>query len=118
MTVIAVICLCAFWGCTRLPPEETKPGPELTFLPVLPLTNEEFQVVDMAAAHGALTIELEVAADADVDAIARRVVGPVQSRYAEILVYFYDRAQQSALPLQRVQWTPRDGYEMLSYQTP
>ena len=118
MVVIGALCLSGTLACGQPPSMEGEDRTEVTFVPLVSLANEEFQIVDMAAAHGALTVEVEVAADGDTDAIARRVIDPVQSRYVEILVYFYDREGESALPLQRVRWTPSGGYEVQSYQAP
>jgi hypothetical protein len=115
---LALACVVAALGCGRAPPTETDERTEVEFVPLVPLANEEYQIVKMAAAHGALTVEVEVAAGGDADAIARELIAPVQSRYVEILVYFYDRDGDSALPLRRVRWTPRGGYEVQAYQTP
>ena len=43
----------------------------------------------MATAHGAFTVE--VSGEADTPAIARTLIEPLQARYAEILVYFYEQ---------------------------
>ncbi len=86
-----------------------------SYLEVLPLTNEEYSIVEMATAHGAFTVEVEVVLGADTDSIARRLVEPVQDRYAEVLVYFYDRASDGELPLSRVQWTAENGYVKIEY---
>lgn len=81
----------------------------------IPLTGDEYAIVEMATANGAFTVEVEVATDADTGAIARRLVEPVQDRYVEVLVYFYDRASETLLPISRVQWTADKGYRTVEY---
>ena len=117
VAIIGATSSVGLWSCSPFPTSETEES-GLAFVPLAPLGNKTFQVVNMAAAHGALTVEIEVDAGANLEAIARTVIEPVQSRYGEILVYFYDRDETSLLPLQRVQWSPAGGYEALSYQTP
>ncbi len=104
-------------GCGRPPPQERRPDSEgeINYIPVVPLTNEEFSITEMANAHGALTVEVEVDLAADTASIARRLVEPVRDGYAEILVYFYDRAGDGDLPISRVQWTPEGGYVEIEY---
>ena len=79
------------------------------------LTSDEYTIVKMATAHGALTVEVEVDSAADTSSIARRLVEPVQNRYAEVLVYFYDRSADGPLPISRVQWTAERGYVTIDY---
>jgi hypothetical protein len=87
-------------------------GPESsTQRPVdAPLDNERYTILEMATAHGAFTIELEVDSDADTKTLARELVEPMRENYAEVLVYFYDRAGDGQLPIKRVQWTQAEGY--------
>lgn len=117
VAIIGAASSVGFWSCAPQPTSETAEA-GLAFVPLTPLGNKTFQVVNMAAAHDALTVEIEVDAGANVEAIARTIIEPVQSRYGEILVYFYDRDETSLLPLQRVRWSPAGGYEALSYQAP
>lgn len=112
-----VTLLGALVGCAS-PPPESSPQPEAadpSYLSVVPLTSAEFSITEMATAHGAFTVEVEVDLGADTASIARRLVEPVQDRYAEILVYFYDRAGDGELPISRVQWTAEDGYSTVEY---
>jgi hypothetical protein len=81
----------------------------------MPLDNAEFSILEMATAHGAFTIEVEVDADADTQVISRQLVEPIHTRYAEVLVYFYDRAGDGELPMRRVQWTEAGGYTEIEY---
>ena len=107
----------ALLGCG--PPNQEPLPPavadDTNYLSVIPLTSEEFSIIEMATAHGAFTVEVEVDVGADTASIARRLVEPVMDRYAEILVYFYDRAGDGVLPLSRVQWTPEEGYVEIEY---
>ena len=80
-----------------------------------PLDNERYTILEMATAHGAFTIELEVDADTDTEALARQLVEPMQEDYVEVLVYFYDRAGDGQLPMKRVQWTQEGGYTQIEY---
>lgn len=112
-----VTAACVAVACTQRAPDATgDSGP--SFVPLVPTANADYRIVDMASAHGAYMLEVAVAADADMDALARRLIEPVQSEYAEILVYFYDRDGNAELPLRRVQWTPKGGYAVRSYGTP
>ena len=81
----------------------------------LPLVSDDWEILEMATAHGAFTVEVEVAPHVDTTALARRLVEPLQPRYAEVLVYFYDREPSSDLPSLRIQWTAADGYRETRY---
>ena len=81
----------------------------------MPLDNAEFSILEMATAHGAFTIEVEVDADADNQVISRQLVEPIHTQYSEVLVYFYDRAGDGELPMRRVQWTEAGGYDEIEY---
>jgi len=100
-------------GCRQPPPvEHTELPPD----PVdAPLDNERYTILEMATAHGAFTIDLEVDAGADTQTIARQLIEPMRDDYAEVLVYFYDRAGDGELPMRRVQWTPEAGYTEIDY---
>ena len=80
-----------------------------------PLDNESYTILEMATAHGAFTIELEIDAQADTEVLARQLVEPMQNDYAEVLVYFYDREGDGELPMKRVQWTQESGYSEIEY---
>ena len=79
------------------------------------LDNKTFSIIEMATAHGAFTIEVEVDADTDIRAIAHQLAEPLQDRYTEILVYFYARTGDRELPIKRVQWTDENGYAEIDY---
>lgn len=69
----------------------------------------------MATAHGAFTVEVEVAGEVDMGALARQLVEPLRDDYAEVLVYFYARGGEQALPMLRIQWTAANGYVETRY---
>lgn len=91
--------------------EQTDQG----YISLLPLANEQYSIVEMATAHGAFTIEVEIAGGADTQRIARGLIEPVQDQYAEVLVYFYGREGDRELPLSRIQWTADRGYVEIHY---
>ena len=79
--LLSVCVIVAAWGAVvNEPPVDQTPT----------LINEDFRIVEMATAHGALTIEVEVSGEADTPTIARTLIEPLQARYVEILVYFYE----------------------------
>ena len=111
-----VVALVLVWatGCRGGAPvaeqTETPRGPT-----EMPLDNPQYSILEMATAHGAFTLEVEVDAGADTAAIARQLVEPIKEQYAEVLVYFYDRAGDGELPMSRVQWTEGTGYAEVEY---
>ena len=82
----------------------------------LPLVNEHWRIAEMATAHGAFTVEVEVADGVDTAALARELIGPLQDRYTEVLVYFHARDAGGDLPRLRVQWTAEHGYVETHYR--
>ena len=80
------------------------------------LVNDDWRIVEMATAHGAFTIEVEIAEGVDTDEVARALIRPLQERYAEVLVYFHARDAQTDLPQLRVQWTAEGGYIETRYR--
>lgn len=111
-TVIAVS-LVAIAGCGGAgeTPAQSPSGEE-----ALLLVNDDWRIVEMATAHGAFTIEVEMAEGVDTDEIARSLIQPLQDRYAEVLVYFHARDAQTDLPQLRVQWTAAGGYVETRYR--
>jgi hypothetical protein len=114
--LMGVACVLAACGA----PSGTAPAPAPQ--PAAPRTaspsllNDEFQIIEMGTAHGAFAIEVEAAAGADFESIARRLIDPLGVGYDEVLVYFHERGREAtALPLARVQWTGRDGYVLTTY---
>ena len=82
----------------------------------LPLVSESWRIAEMATAHGAFTIEVEVADEVDAAALARELIRPLQDRYTEALVYFHARDSAGDLPRLRVQWTAEHGYVETHYK--
>ena len=80
------------------------------------LVNDDWRIVEMATAHGAFTIEVEMAEGVDTAEVARSLIQPLQDRYAEVLVYFHARNAQTDLPQLRVQWTADGGYVETRYR--
>ena len=111
-TVIAAS-LVVIAGCGGV--GETPPQPPAGEASPL-LVNEDWRIVEMATAHGAFTIEVEMAEGVDTAEIARSLIQPLQDRYAEVLVYFHARDAQTDLPQLRVQWTAAGGYVETRYR--
>ena len=105
--------LLAAWGCGDAGGEAPPPPPSGD---ALPLVNESWRIAEMATAHGAFTVEVEVADGVDTAALARELIRPLQDRYTEVLVYFHARGAGGDLPRLRVQWTPEHGYVETRYE--
>ena len=116
MRAVVALCLLAFWGCGGAGPggDSASPPPPAD---ALPLVSESWRIAEMATAHGAFTIEVEVADGVDTATLARELIRPLQDRYAEVLVYFHARDAAGDLPRLRVQWTPEQGYVETRYQS-
>ncbi len=82
-----------------------------------PLVNEDWDVLRMATAHGVMTIEIELRDLERSLEVARTLVEPLATDYAEVLVYVYAPGQGSGghTPAKRVQWTGGDGYVEIAY---
>ena len=92
------------------------PAPPAAEEAPLLLVNDDWHIVEMATAHGAFTIEVEVTDGVDTAELARSLIEPLQHEYAEVLVYFHARDAETDLPLLRVQWTAAAGYAETRYQ--
>ena len=120
-TAIVVMILTLMCSVPTVPSSQTAVADDAPaeagqgYVSLLPLTNEQFSIVEMATAHGAFTMEVEIATGADTGSIAKGLIEPIQDRYAEVLVYFYDRESDAALPRSRIQWTAEGGYTELVY---
>ena len=113
MRAAIVVSLAAIAGCGGA--GETPAHPRAGEASLL-LVNDDWRIVEMATAHGAFTIEVEMAEGVDTDEIARSLIQPLQDRYAEVLVYFHARDVQTDLPRLRVQWTAAGGYVETRYR--
>ena len=114
MRAVIAVSLLAVAGCGGGAGEvpASPPAGEASLL----LVNDDWRIVEMATAHGAFTIEVEMAEGVDTGEIARALVEPLQDRYAEVLVYFHARDAQTDLPRLRVQWTADGGYVETRYR--
>ncbi len=79
------------------------------------LVNDDWQIRNMATAHGAFVIEVEAKDPSQVEAIAHALIEPIKADYDEILVYVSPAGDPSDLPARRMQWTPQDGYVEIAY---
>ena len=66
----------------------------------------------------ALVVEVEARDLRDADAIARRIVAPVEVAYAEVLVYVQAEAAGDLLYIRRVRWTRNTGFDALDFSSP
>ena len=114
-TQLSVVVLCALlvYGCGD--GEAPVPTPSSQQQHPLPLVSDDWAILRMATAHGAFTIEVDVSPAVDTAGLSLLLVEPLQEKYAEILVYFYDRSVDTDLPMLRVQWTAVDGYSEIQY---
>ena len=114
MRAVIAVTLVAIAGCGGSAGEMLEEPPAGDASPLL--VNDDWRIVEMATAHGAFTIEVEMAEGVDTGAIARSLIEPLQDRYAEVLVYFHARDAQTELPEIRVQWTAAGGYVETRYR--
>lgn len=61
---------------------------------------------------------VEVAAERpeQANAIARQIIEPARRDYSVILVYVRAVDQRSDPVVRRIEWSPRDGYQHLTYR--
>ena len=115
---VAVCALVGACGGCEWAREAAAPAPDAVVNPTGPaLVNERWQIMKMAMAHDIFTIEVEVVEPSSAAAVARELVEPLQSQYAEILVYVYADGEGSGghVPLKRIEWTMADGFNELVY---
>ena len=53
------------------------------------VVNETWRILKMATAHDVITLEVEVADLGTASDVARELMAPLESRYAEALIYVY-----------------------------
>ena len=109
LIIVAMITGCREVGPTAEHAEAPRDPTEM------PLDNRQYSILEMATAHGAFTLEVEVDKEVDTSALARQLIAPLKAQYAEVLVYFYDRAGEGELPMRRVQWTEGRAYTEIEY---
>jgi len=115
--VVALALVVAGVSCERFSETAILPS-GVTENPTGPaLVNERWRIVKMAMAQDIFTIEVEVVEASNALVVARELVEPLQSQYAEILVYVYADGEGSGgyVPLKRIDWTIVDGFSELEY---
>ena len=73
-------------------------------------------VTEQLVAGSVLVLQVETRHVADALAIARELVGPLEPRYTEVMVYFHRPGRPATLPPRRVQWSPARGYVETDYE--
>ncbi len=113
--VVAGAALCAVVaGCARDgPPAEPAP-PAFDEVGVV---NEAWRILKMATAHDVITLEVEVADLEQASDVARELMAPLESRYAEALIYVYAAGEGEGghVPAMRFQWTAAGGLVAMKY---
>ena len=115
--VIVFVLVVGGVGCAPVSENEESPA-ALIANPTGPaLVNDQWRIVKMAMAHDIFTIEVEVRDPLAASAVARELIAPLQSQYAEILVYVYVDGEGAGghVPLKRIEWTDADGFRELAY---
>ena len=115
--VIVLVLVVGGVGCAPVSENEESPA-ALIANPTGPaLVNDQWRIVKMAMAHDIFTIEVEVRDPSAASAVARELIAPLQSQYAEILVYVYVDGEGAGghVPLKRIEWTDADGFRELAY---
>lgn len=88
----------------------------LPFYP--PNAGERWASLGVTAAHAAMVMRITVDDGTDAMAVAEEIVEPLKPNYAEILIYVHDADHESAMPMLRIQWTPRGGFVRTDFITP
>ena len=107
--------LCAFLGgCAR---EEVPAEPPPPAFDEQGVVNEAWRILKMATAHDVITLEVEVADLETASAVARELMAPLESRYAEALIYVYAAGEGEGghVPAMRFQWTADGGIVGMEY---
>ena len=81
------------------------------------VVNEAWRILRMAAAHDVITLEVEVADLETASDVARELLAPLETRYAEALVYVYAVGEGAGghVPAMRFQWTADGGLVTMEY---
>ena len=79
--------------------------------------NEAWRILKMATAHDVITLEVEVADMGTAGDVARELMAPLESRYAEALIYVYEagKGEGGHVPAMRFQWTADGGIVAMEY---
>lgn len=105
----AVLTGCAQGGAPAEPPPAA--------FDELGVVNDGWRILKMATAHDVITLEVEVADLETASDVARELMAPLESRYAEALVYVYAAGEGEGghLPAMRFQWTATGGLVTMEY---
>lgn len=112
---MACVALCAVLaGCWQADSRTTEPTSSFDEQGVV---NETWRILKMATAHDVITLEVEMT---DLDAapdVARELMAPLESRYAEALIYVYAAGEGEGghVPAMRFQWTADGGLVAMEY---
>jgi alpha-mannosidase len=108
------VALCAIVvGCGEA---DSRSEPEATF-DEQGVVNEAWSILKMATAHDVITLEVEVADLETASDVARELMAPLESRYAEALIYVYGigEGEGGHVPAMRFQWTAAGGFVVMQY---
>ena len=113
--LVACAALCAVAaGCAQ---QDSPAEPASASVGGQGVVNEAWRIVKMATAHDVITLEVEVADLETAPDIARELMAPLESRYAEALIYVYAAGESEGgyVPAMRFQWTADGGVVALRY---
>ena len=81
------------------------------------VVNETWRILKMATAHDVITLEVEMTDLESAPDVARELMAPLESRYAEALIYVYAAGEGEGghLPAMRFQWTADGGLVAMEY---
>ena len=101
-------------GCGREDAPAEPPPPAFDEQGVV---NEAWRILKMATAHDVITLEVEVADLETASDVARELMAPLESRYAEALIYVYAAGEGAGghVPAMRFQWTADGGIVAMEY---
>lgn len=113
--LVACVALCAVGaGCAQQDSPAEPPPPAFDESGVV---NEAWRLLKMATAHDVITLEVEVADLETASDVARELMAPLESRYAEALIYIYAAGEGEGghVPAMRFQWTADGGLVAMEY---
>ena len=113
-TVAGAVLCAILTGCAQ--GDSPAEPPSATF-DELGVVNDGWRILKMATAHDVITLEVEVADLETASDVARELLAPLESRYAEALVYVYAAGEGEGghLPAMRFQWTATGGLVTMEY---
>ncbi len=107
------LCTVVMAGCWQ-GDSRTEPAPAFDEQGVV---NETWRILKMATAHDVITLEVEVTDLEVASDVARELMAPLESRYAEALIYVYAAGEGEGghVPAMRFQWTADGGLVAMEY---